>query len=645
MKYIVVGTAGHVDHGKTTLIKALTGIDTDRLKEEKERGMSIDIGFAYLNLPNDICAEIIDVPGHEHFIKNMLAGVGFLDLALLIIAANEGVMPQTKEHLDILKLLAVKKGIIVLTKIDLVDKEWPGLVTENIREITRNTFFENAPIVYVSGITGEGLEKLKQIISQIVEEIETKNISLPFRLPVDRVFKMEGFGTVITGTIVSGTLKLDNPVEVLPQRIKSRVRQLQSHKGKISQAVAGQRLGINLAGIKLEEINRGDTLAQPGYLSPTNLLDVHLQMLDDTPHHLVNRTRVRVYLGTGEYFARTRLLGRNELKPGEEGYLQLQLEKPVAVLKNDHFILRLYSPLVTIGGGKILDIHPAKHKRFQEEVIVRKLATYEKGSSEELVEQILLSEQNKIFSLEEIAKMSNLANEEIKNILSDLNQENKIVRLEKPERVLHQQQLQNLKEKIINILQEIHQKQPLRLNLSKEEIKTKISGGEIFDFILNELVKEKKIILEKDKVRLAEHQLKFSPEEEKIKKEIENICLKGEFTPLTLEETKIHLSQSKNIPQPCTVLVQGKPEIIETIVSSLIEMGVLIKLEEGFIIHQNALEKAKIILKNYLSEKKEITVSEYRQILNSSRKYTLPILQYFDTIKFTKRIGDKRVLA
>lgn len=635
MKYIVVGTAGHVDHGKTALIKALTGIDTDRLKEEKERGMSIDLGFAYLNLPNDICAEIIDVPGHEHFIKNMLAGVGFLDLALLVIAANEGVMPQTKEHLDILKLLAVKKGIIVLTKIDLVDKEWLSLVSENVKEITKNTFFENAPIIYVSSITGEGLEKLKQIISELAQEIEPRNISLPFRLPVDRVFKMEGFGTVVTGTLVSGTLKLDDPVEVLPQRIKSRVRQLQSHKGKINQAVAGQRLGINLAGIKLEEISRGDLLAQPGYLSPTNLLDVHLQILPNLPRSLVNRTRVRIYLGTDEYFGRVKILDKNELKPGEEGYVQLQLEKLTAALKNDHFILRFYSPLLTIGGGKILDAHPLKHKRFQEEV-VRKLTTYEKGSSEELVEQILLSGKNKIFSLQEITKMSNLSDEEIKNILSNLNKENKIVRLEKPERIIHQQQLQNLKEKIVDLLQELHQKQPIRLNLSKEEIKTKISGEEIFDFILNELVKEKKIILEKDKVRLAEHQPKFSPEEEKIKKEIENVCLKGEFAPPTLEEIKTYLSCNKNI---------SPEENIETVISSLIEMGTLVKLEEGFFIHKEALEKAKRILQNYLSKEKEITVSQYRQILNSSRKYTLPILQYFDTIKFTKRIGDKRVLS
>ncbi len=633
MKYIVIGTAGHVDHGKTTLIKKLTGIDPDRLKEEKERGMSIDLGFAYLNLPNDVCAEIIDVPGHEHFIKNMLAGVGFLDLALLVIAANEGVMPQTKEHLDILKLLAVKKGIIILNKVDLVDQEWLSLVTENIKEITKNTFFAEAPIVHVSAVTGEGLEKLKQTIAQYAETIETKNISASFRLPVDRVFKMEGFGTVITGVLISGTLKLDDPVEILPQRIKSRIRQMENHGKKISQAFAGQRLGVNLAGLKLEEINRGDLLAQPGYLSPTNLIDVHLQLLGNIPHPLTNRTRVRVYLGTGEYFARAKLLDRNELKPGEEGYLQLQLEKEVTVLKNDYFVLRLYSPLVTIGGGRILDPSPAKHKRFQDKII-RKLTTYEKGSKEELVEQVLRNEKKIVFSLEEIVKTTNLSQEEIKNILALLKQENKIIWLEKPERIIHQERIENLKEKIIRILQELHQKQSLRLNLSKEETKTKV-GEEFFDFVLSELAKEGKIILEKDKIRLAGYQPKFSPEEEKIKQEIENICRKGAFTPLTFEEIRIHLSQSKDIP---------KPEKIETIISSLIETGTLVKLEEGFLIHRDTLEKAKQVLKEYLLKKKEITVSEYRQVLNSSRKYTLPILQYFDTIKFTKRIGDKRIL-
>jgi len=643
MRYIVVGTAGHVDHGKTALIKALTGIDTDRLKEEKERGMSIDIGFAYLNLPGDICAEIIDVPGHEHFIKNMLAGVGFLDLALLVIAVNEGVMPQTKEHLDILKLLAVKKGIIVLTKIDIVDKEWLSLVIENVRELIKNTFFENAPIVSVSNITGEGLEKLKQTINQLTQEIEPKNISLSFRLLIDRVFKMEGFGTVVTGTLVSGMLKVDEPVEILPQMVKSRVRQLENHGEKINQAIAGQRIGINLAGVKLEEISRGDILAEPGYLSPTNLLDVHLQMLVNIPHPLTNRTRVRVYLGTGEYFARVKLLDKNELKPGEEGYVQLQLEKPVAGLKNDHFILRLYSPLITIGGGKILDTHPTKHKRFQEEVI-QKLITYEKGSSEDLVEQILLGGQigdpakavKRIFSRKEIVKIANLPEEEIKNILTGLSEKNKIIWIAGTEKIIHQQQLKNLKEKILNILHEVHQKQPLRLNLPKEEIKTKAGEEEkIFDFILNELVKEKKVVLEKDKLHLRGHEPKFTPEEEKIKQEIENFCLKGEFAPPTIEEIKIHLNNKK----------VSKPEIAETTVSCLIEMGILVRLEEGFLIHWEVLEKAKKILENYLLKKKEITVSEYRQLLNSSRKYTLPILQYFDTIKFTKRIGDKRVLA
>ncbi len=633
MRYIVIGTAGHVDNGKTSLIKALTGIDTDRLKEEKERGMSIDLGFAYLNLPDETCAEIIDVPGHEHFIKNMLAGVGFLDLALLIIAANEGVMPQTREHLDILKLLAVKKGITVLTKIDLVEKEWINLVIENVKEITKNTFFENAPIVPVSNTTSEGLEKLKQVISEEVKEIEAKNTSSPFRLPVDRVFKMEGFGTVITGTLVSGTLKIDDPVEILPQMTKTRVRQLESHGGKINQALAGQRLGINLAGLKIEAITRGNTLAQPGYLSSTNLLDVHLEMLTNFAHPLKNRTRVRFYLGTGEYFARVKILNKNELKPGEDGYVQLLLEKPVVALKNDYFILRLYSPLVTVGGGKILDVHPSKHKRFTAEEVVRKLTTYEKGSSEELVEQVLLSQKNKTFTVDEIVKMTNLAKEEIMNILLILEKKNKIVRIKELGKIIHQQSFQNLKEKIINLLKEIHQQQSLRLNFSKEEIKNKVGEEEkIFDIVLNELVKEKQIVLERDKLHLAGYQPNFTPEEEKIKKEIETFCLTSEFAPPTLEEIKLHL-QDKRITN------------LEPIISCLIETGILVKLEEGFLIHRALLEKAKENLQNFLLKKKEITVSEYRQLINSSRKYTLPILQYFDTIKFTKRIGDKRVLT
>lgn len=631
MKYIVVGTAGHVDHGKTTLIKALTGIDTDRLKEEKERGMSIDLGFAYLNLSNGNCAEIIDVPGHEHFIKNMLAGVGALDLVLFIVAANEGVMPQTKEHLDILQLLQVKKGIIVITKVDLVEKDWLDLVSENIKELARNTFLEDAPIVYFSAISGLGLEILKSKIEEIALSVEPKNASSPLRLPIDRVFKMEGFGTVITGTLVSGVLKINDEVEILPRGIKARVRQIQSHKGKINQAFAGQRVGINLAGIKTEELNRGDVISQPACLSPSNLLDAHLTLLKTSPQPLQNRTRIRLYIGTGEFLGRVILLDKEVVKAGEDGLVQFRLEQLASAAKDDRLIIRLYSPMITIGGGKILNPRPKKHKRFKKEVI-EELFAYKKGTPEDLVEQTLLNTSENILSVNELSKLVNLGKPEIENVLQVLIQKKSILWLHPEELVIHKERFTGLKTKILETLKEFHSQQPLKLNVSKEEIRSKLKLEEkIYSFCLNELVKENCIILVKDKLHLTEHRVGYTPEQEKIKRQIENLYLEKQFSPSNVEEVIANLGT--------------KPEIVREVLSSLLELGILVELEEGLIFHKEALEKAKQILHNYLVKNSSITVSEYRQLLNSSRKYTLPILQYFDTVKFTKRIGDKRVLT
>jgi len=631
MKYTVVGTAGHVDHGKTTLIKALTGIDTDRLKEEKERGMSIDLGFAYLNLSSGVCAEIIDVPGHEHFIKNMLAGVGALDLVLFIVAANEGVMPQTKEHLDILQLLQVKKGIIVITKIDLVEKDWLDLVSESVKELVQNTFLEGAPIVHFSAMSGSGLEILKSKIEEIALSIEPKNASLPLRLPIDRIFKMEGFGTIITGTLVSGILKINDEVEILPKGIKTRVRQIQSHKGKTNQAFAGQRVGINLAGIKTEELNRGDVISQPACLSPSNLLDAQLTLLKTSPHPLQNRTRIRLYIETGEFLGRVILLDKEVIKPGEDGLVQFRLEQLTSAAKDDRFIIRLYSPMITIGGGKILNPHPKKHKRFKKEVI-EELFAYKKGAPEDLVEQVLMNTSENIISVDELSKMVNLSKPEIENILQVLTQKKSILCLHPEELVIHKERLDGLKTKILETLKEFHSRQPLKLNVSKEEIRSKLKLEEkIYGFCLNELVKENSIILVKDKLHLTEHRLCYTPEQEKIKRQIEKVYLEGQFSPPDIEEVIANLG--------------AKPEIVREVISSLFELGILVELEEGLIFHKDILEKAKQILHTYLVKNSSITVSEYRQLLNSSRKYTLPILQYFDTINFTKRIGDKRVLA
>ncbi|MDD5747170.1 MAG: selenocysteine-specific translation elongation factor, partial [Candidatus Omnitrophica bacterium] len=369
MNYFVIGTAGHVDHGKTALIKALTGIDCDRLKEEKQRGMTIDIGFSYCNLANGDCVEIIDVPGHERFIKNMLAGTGAIDAVLLVIAANEGVMPQTREHLGILTLLGIKNGIVVITKVDLVETEWLELVKEEIRGAVKGTFLEKAEIIEVSAITGQGMQRLKSGIEEVCRRSEPKDETAPFRLPIDRVFIKEGSGTIVTGTVISGTFKTGDELEVFPSRNKVRVRQIGTHNLKIEQGKAGQRVGFNLVGVKKEELMRGNILAEPGYLHPSTRIDARIRLLPSCPRILKNGSRIRLYLGTGEFLGRVFLLDKPEIKPNETGLAQLRMDAALAAVKGERFVLRFYAPMVTIGGGEIIDPAPQSHRRFDKSVI------------------------------------------------------------------------------------------------------------------------------------------------------------------------------------------------------------------------------------------------------------------------------------
>lgn len=587
MNYFVIGTAGHVDHGKTALIKALTGIDCDRLKEEKQRGMTIDIGFAYFNLLNGDCVEIIDVPGHERFIKNMLCGAGTIDMVLFIIAADEGIMAQTKEHLDILNLLGIERGVVVVTKVDLIQKEWLNLVKEEISQFIQGTFLENAPLICTSTKTLEGIEELKQSIEHICLQAKPKEKTSAFRLPIDRVFSIEGFGTIITGTIVSGTIKKGDEVEVFPQRLSAKVRQIESHKQSIDMAVAGQRVGLNLVGVKKEKLLRGDVLAYPGCLSCTGLFDGQLKLLRSCPRPFKNASRIRLHLGTGEFLARAILLDQDELLPPQEALVQFQLDKNIACFKSDRFVVRFYSPMRTIGGGQIIDPRPTRHKRFDEKVILRLI---------DLQRMTALQLRERIFD----------------------------------ERLL------DLKRDILNILGDFHRTYSLRLNMPKEEIRSKLSSKksseELFLQALAELCKEKQVCLENDQVRLAGHRLEFSPEREKLKLEIEELLINKRFVTLDLKDL--------------TACLKAKPEEIKQMHFYLINTGRVVKLSTGLLFHQQAVQEARGLLKDYLKSKNEgIAVSEFCKLLNTSRKYGLPLLQYFDEIRFTKRVGDKRVLA
>src|ERR671924_2225226 len=363
MKQVVMGTAGHIDHGKTQLIKALTGVDTDRLKEEKERGITIDLGFAHFTCHDGTEVGVIDVPGHERFVRNMLAGVGGIDLVLLVVAADEGVMPQTREHLAICQLLRVKDGLVALTKADLVDEDWIELVSEDTREFLKGTFLEGKPIVPVAAKTGQGVDELKHALQALVARVPPKHLEGKFRLPVDRVFTIRGFGTVVTGTLFSGMIRVEDRVEIYPKGIGAKVRGLQVHNASVSEAVAGQRTAINLQGIDKVELERGDVLGHPGEFAPTFMLDAMLQHLSDAPRPLRHRARVRLHLGTSEIMGRVILLDRDILAPGEEAYVQIRLEEPAIALPRDRFVIRSYSPVQTIGGGMLLDAQAAKHRR------------------------------------------------------------------------------------------------------------------------------------------------------------------------------------------------------------------------------------------------------------------------------------------
>lgn len=585
MNYFVIGTAGHVDHGKTALIKALTGIDCDRLKEEKERGMTIDIGFAYFNLPNGDCVEIIDVPGHERFIKNMLCGAGVIDSVLLVVAANEGVMPQTREHLDILTFLGIKEGIVVINKIDLVEDEWLGMVKDQIKELLKGTFLENKPLIPVSSVSGKGIEELKKCLESICSRSKSKDSAFFFRLPIDRVFSKEGSGTIITGTITSGTLKVGDEIEVFPQRKIVRVRQIESHNIKIESAVAGQRIGLNLVGVKKEDLMRGNILAQPEYLTSTNLLDVRVRLLNSSPKSLKNSTRIRLYLGTGEYLGRAILLDTQEIKPGTTGLAQLRLETSLSAIKQEKFVIRLYSPMITIGGGEVINPNAKRHRRFDNRII-QELLEFEKIDEKELVQAQALSDSKQL--------------------------------------------MQN----IINALNLLHKKYPLRSGIPKEELKSSLPSGfdnSLFEQGLKELYSENKINLKQDRVKLSGHEVSLNPQQNIIKSRIEEILSQQIFSPPDLRGIK--------------KILKDKPNVIEEVLLYLAETGKIVIISEEIVLHEQAVQKAGSLLENYLNQKREITVSEFARLLNTSRKYALPILQHFDSTGLTRRIGDKRILV
>lgn len=632
MKSVTIGTAGHVDHGKTALVKALTGIDTDRLKEEKERGISIELGFAYLDLPSGIRAGIVDVPGHERFIRNMLAGVGGIDLVLLVIAADEGVMPQTREHLDIIQLLGVERGVVALTKIDLVDAEWLGLVLGEVQEYLAGTALAAAPVIPVSAVTGEGLGELIAALDRAVQEVQERPAGGPVRLPIDRVFTVAGFGTVVTGTLVSGTVNEGDTLTVLPQGITGRVRSLQVHKRKTRSARAGQRVAVNLAGVEREAVRRGSVLATPGAFRATQRLDARVFLLP-TSRPLKNRARVRFHLGTAEVMGRAVLLDRDELAPGAFTYAQLLLEEPVVADRQDRFVLRSFSPLETIGGGVVLDPVAERHKRFRPEVLAR-LQTLESGSpAEKVLQQLGAAETPREVSF--LSAATGIPPEEVTRQVQELAAAGrvKVLPVENQLFVLDARLYQKLKQKIGEILGAYHREFPLREGYPKEELRSRLFPdvpARVFQALLQALAEDGLVALRGQAVALAGFGQALPPATERLLAQLAALYQEARFQPPGWEEAVARLK----IP----------PAEAGEYLAYLLRNNILVKIDGDLIFHAAALREAQDIVVAVLQRQGEISVAEVRDLLKTSRKFALPLLEYFDQKRVTRRVGDKRIL-
>jgi selenocysteine-specific elongation factor len=632
MKQVVMGTAGHIDHGKTQLVKTLTGIDTDRLKEEKERGITIDLGFAHLMYEDGTEVGVIDVPGHERFVRNMLAGVGGIDLVMLVIAADEGVMPQTREHLAICQLLRVKEGLVALTKADLVDEDWLELVSEDTREFLKGTFLEGKPIVPVSAKTGQGIDELKRVLQALVARVPPKQLEGKFRLPVDRVFTIRGFGTVVTGTLFSGTIRVEDRIEIYPKGIEAKIRGLQVHNASVPEAVAGQRTAINLQGIDKVELERGDVLGHPGEFAPTFMLDAVLQHLSDAPRPLRHRARVRLHVGTSEIMGRVILLDRDELAPGEEAYVQLRLEEPAIVLPRDRFVIRSYSPVQTIGGGILLDAQASKHRRG-EAGLAAHFRLLAEGSPEEIFSHHLRQATHQGLRLSEFLPRTELSESRLRQVATTLQRAGRLRAVNADMAwYLHAEALDSLTRELRRYLETFHRQNPLKPNIASEELRAKVRGlGErVCLMALEELRQQGVVVVERDRVRLATHQVALDDTRERILNELEAEFLAAGYQPPRVEDLFAKLNIGKGHDK--------------ALLQVLLDQGRAVRLKENVVFHRSNLAKAETLLVQYLRDHREITPIEFKDLLGISRKYAIPMLEYFDSQKITIRVGDKRIL-
>ena len=633
MKHVIIGTAGHVDHGKTLLVKALTGIDTDRLVEEKKRGITIELGFAHLDFDDGTQAGIVDVPGHEKFIKNMLAGAGGIDLAMLVVAADEGFMPQTVEHLGILSLLGIQDGLVVITKCDMADPEWVEMVKEDVRTHVEGTFLEGKPVFTVSAYTGRGIPELRQALKELVQKAAEKNMRTPFRLPIDRVFSVDGFGTVVTGTLIEGSVSNGDMAEILPGGVQARVRNLQVHDRDVETAYAGQRVAINLAGVKKADLGRGDVIARPGSVRTSLMLDARLQNLKNSQRTILSGSQVHLYHGSAVRLCKVVLLDRDALQPGESCYAQLRLTEEIAAKRGDRFVIRFYSPLETIGGGVVLDDLPRRHKRG-DQAVLEALAIRESGSGDDQLVQLVAEHGHSLPTLEKLAAPQNLDREELGRSLEELTSAGKVLQ-PLPGRYLAASVFDAIWDSCRGLLEQYHRQNPLHAGMKVAELRQKLlknTDQAVADAILAALAREGKIKAVADRYALADFAVHLTKRQSAIREKLLQTYRKAGLEVPGLDEVIASFPPAE----------QGD---CRQVVESLVSGGGLVMLTPQLCLHSQVYAQVCDKTRDFMAEHQELTLAEFRDLLGTSRKYALAVLEYYDKNKILKKDGDVRRLG
>ena len=635
MKNVIIGTAGHIDHGKTCLIKALTGTDTDRLKEEKERGITIELGFAELPNDRELDIGIIDVPGHEKFVRHMLAGIGGIDIVLLIVAADEGFMPQTKEHFEILKMLDIDKGIVVITKTDMVDEEWLEVVREDVADNTAGTFLEGAPVAEVSSRTGEGIEQLRELIIEMASGCgERREDMRLLRLPVDRVFTIDGFGTVVTGTLMEGCVETGEDVMLYPSQKKAKVRNIQVHGKNVGKARAGQRTAVNLTGLRKDEISRGDVLVCPGALENTWMADVRIDMFDSAKRVIKSDSRLHFYYGAAETVCKAVLLDKDTLSEGESCYAQLRFEEEIAVKRGDRFILRFYSPMETIGGGVILDAGAAKKKRFDAGTI-ESLRRQDKGDEETVLEEIFLEESRKLPDIGDVIRKFGYTMEEAQEYIKILLERGVVEQIGEVT-FLHESFIAECVQKAEKLLNDHHSRNPVSAGMPKEEFRSRLAAAlhtkntRKTDLLAAHMVDKELVNEHNGLIAAAGFTVTLTDRQKEIADRIERIYKEAGMEPPAVE----------------TVLAEFRDrKAAEQIMKYMSAEDILVKLDDQHIMHRSVLDRAVAILREAMKKDGKMTLAGYRDLTGTSRKYAMMILEYTDRCGISRMEGDYRVLC